>query len=118
MEFLKPKPRKFDTGTLIVTDDVVNMMEDENFRSFVYASYIRYCANDWGDIERCDQKLNRQNLKHKGNLGGRYVDKDNEWEIWILTTGSRDRTIISLPSYGLSESDIEGRRKEAENEVM
>lgn len=116
MGLFKPKPRKFETGKLIVTDEIVNMMEDENFRVFVYASYIRYCANDWGDIERCDQKINRQNLKHKGNLGGRYVNDENGWEIWILTTGSGDRTIISLPNQGISAADVEEKRKEAENE--
>lgn len=98
MELFKPKPRKFETGKLIVTDEIVEKMEDDAFRVFVYASYIRYRSNDWGDLEKCDKKLNRQNLKHKGNLGGRYVDEENGWEIWILTTGSRDRTVISFPN--------------------
>lgn len=100
------KPKKFKTGQLIVTDDIVNLMVDEGFRAFVYASYIRYCANDWGDLENCDKKLNRRNIKHGGNLGGRYVDSENGWEIWILTTESRDRTIISLPNNKQEEQTL------------
>ena len=98
MDILKPKPRKFETGQLIVIDDVVNAMEDEAFKTFVYVSYLRYCANDWGDLEPCDRKLNRRNIKHGGNLGGRYLDEAHGWEIWILTTESRDRTIITFPN--------------------
>lgn len=99
------KPKKFETGQLVVTDDIVNLMEDDDFRTFVYVSYIRYCANDWGDLEASDKKLNRRNIKHGGNLGGRYVNSDHGWEIWILTTESRDRTIISLPNRMSSGSD-------------
>lgn len=91
------KPKKFELGQLIVTDGVVNAMENDDFRTFVYSSYIRYCANDFGDLEKCDLKLNRRNIKHGGNLGGRYLDKEHGWEIWILTSETRDRTIVSLP---------------------
>ena len=92
------KPKKFELGQMIVTDDIVNAMEDDNFRVFVYGSFLRYCANDFGDLEPCDKKLNRRNLKHGGNLGGRYVDSEHGWEIWILTTENRDRTVVSFPN--------------------
>ena len=95
---LSHKPKPFKTGELIVTDAITNAMENPDFKTFVYTSYIRYCANDWGNLEKCDQKLNRRNLKHGGNLGGRYIDEEHGWEIWILTTESRDRTIISFPN--------------------
>ena len=108
MSLLTPKPRKFETGILVVTDDITNMMENEKFKTFVYASFIRYCANDWGNIENSDKKINRQNLKHGGNLGGRYIDEENNWEIWILTSASRDRTIITLPN-----KTVDQRRAEA-----
>ena len=90
-------PKKFSTGMLTVTDEVVEQMENEEFRTFVYASYIRYCNCDWGDIERSDQKINKQNLKHGGNLGGRYIDPEKGFEIWILTDEYRLKTVISLP---------------------
>ena len=104
------KPKKFELGQLIVTDDITNGMEDKDFKTFVYQSFLRYCANDWGDLEKCDKKLNRRNLKHGGNLGGKYVDAERGWEIWILTSESRDRTIISFPNKPIDE-----QRAEAEN---
>ena len=103
MDILKPKPRKFETGELTVTNEVVDLMEDSDFKNFVYASYIRYCANDWGDLETADKKLNRQHLKHKGNLGGRYVNEEKGWEIWILTTGDRKKTVVTLPTHKSEE---------------
>lgn len=98
MDILKSKPKKFETGELIVTNDIVNAMEDPKFKEFVYISYIRYCTNDWGNLEKSDMKLNRRNIKHGGNLGGRYLDEENGWEIWILTTEARDRTIVTFPN--------------------
>ena len=106
------KPRPFKTGKLIVTDAIVNAMEDEVFKAFVYASYIRYCANDWGDLEKCDSKLNKRNLKHGGNLGGRYINQEHNWEIWILTTASRDRTIISMANEGQPYKTLDEREEE------
>ena len=108
LDILKPKPRPFKTGTLVMTDAVVNGMENEEFKVFVYASYIRYCANDWGDLEPADKKLNKRNIKHGGNLGGRYVDEENGWEIWILTTETRDRTVVCVPDDKESLKDITG----------
>lgn len=107
MALFERKPKKFQTGRLIVTDEITDMMENEDFKTFVYASYIRYCANDWGDLEKSDKKLNRQNLKHGGNLGGRYIDEENNWEIWILTSDSRDRTIITLPNKTIDDQRAE-----------
>jgi hypothetical protein len=104
------KPRKFEIGQLIVTDAVVNGFEnDEEFRAFVYASFIRYCANDWGDLEREDAKINRRNVKHGGELGGRYVEKEKGWEIWILTTPTRDRTIVTFPDNIADKDGAEKR---------
>lgn len=111
MDIFKSKPKKFQTGRLVVTNDIVNAMEDDKFQAFVYACYIRYCANDWGDLEPCDARLNKRNLKHGGNLGGRYVDEENGWEIWILTTESRDRTIITFPDK-MREEKVEENLEE------
>ena len=97
MGLFTKKPRPFETGQLIVTDGVTEAMENEGFRNFVYSSFLRYCANDWGDLEKIGVKLNRRNLKHGGNLGGQYIDPVHGWEIWILTTANRDRTVVSLP---------------------
>lgn len=108
------KPKRFETGQLIVTNDIVDAMEDKSFKDFVYTSFLRYCSNDWGDLERYDMKLNRRNIKHGGNLGGRYLDKERGWEIWILTTESRDRTIISFPTKGNTAAEVEAKRAEAE----
>lgn len=109
------KPKRFETGQLIVTDNIVNAMEDKSFKDFVYTSFLRYCSNDWGNLEHYDQKLNRRNIKHGGNLGGRYIDPDRGWEIWILTTESRDRTIITLPTPGNTTAEVEEKRRAYES---
>lgn len=101
------KPKKFELGRLVVTDAIVDAMKDADFTTFLYTSFIRYCANDWGDIPKSDAKICRQNLKHGGNLGGRYVNEAHGWEIWILTSDIRDRTIISFPDKMKDEETVE-----------
>ena len=112
MDIFQKKPRKFKIGKLIMTDAVVNAMEDQHFYAFVQASFIRYCVNDWGDLERAGQKLNRRNLKHGGNLGGRYIDETTNQEIWILTTDSRDRTIVCMDYEGSKNPFVERPEEE------
>ena len=91
-----PKPKPFQTGQLIVTDAVVDAMEDPRFRSFVYACYIRYCSNDWGDLDKTAFKENRRNIKHGGNLGGYYIDEVSGRKVVILTPAQRDRTVVCM----------------------
>ena len=50
------KPRKFELGQLVVTDAIVDAMKDADFTTFLYTSFIRYCANDWGDIPKSKRK--------------------------------------------------------------
>ena len=102
MNIFKPKPRPFKTGQLIVTDAVTDAMEDPLFKAFVYACYIRYCANDWGDMGKEAFKENKRNLKHGGNLGGLYLDEASGQKIIILTTAQRDRTIIAMSGESLT----------------
>lgn len=91
----KPKPRPFEIGTVIVTNDLTDAMEDEQFKNFIYKSFLRYCANDWGDLDKATAKENKRNIKHGGNLGGRYIFDDGR-VIVILTTAKRDKTIIAF----------------------
>lgn len=91
----KSKPRPFETGQLIVTNEVTDAMEDLRFKTFIYTSYLRYCANDWGDLDKSMAKENKRNIKHGGNLGGRYIFDDGR-AIVILTSANRDRTIIAF----------------------
>lgn len=107
----KQKPKPFQTGQLVVTNEITEAMEDERFKDFVYASYLRYCANDWGDLDKNTAKENRRNIKHGGNLGGRYIFDDGR-AIVILTTARRDRTIIgfaTLTVYADPEVDDTAR---------
>lgn len=114
----EPKIRPFNTGELVIVDDVITKMEDPEFMAFVYASYIRYRNNDWGDLENCDKKLNKRNIKHGGNLGGRYVDEEKGWEIWILTTACRTRTVICFPSAKKSgNDDVESETPNLEDKI-
>ena len=96
MSLFKQKPKPFKTGQLIITDDIVDKMADDaSFNTFVYISYLRYMSNDWGDIPNDAKKENRRNIKHGGNLGGKYSDEEHGYSLMIITTESRDRTIIS-----------------------
>lgn len=100
----KPKPRPFETGQLVVTNDITDAMEDERFKNFVYTSFLRYCANDWGDLDKATAKENKRHIKHGGNLGGRYIFDDGR-AIVILTSAKRDRTVVAFEriatTYGL-----------------
>lgn len=89
----------FQTGTIVVTRGVGDLMEkEERFRLFVGISLSRYAEGDFGEICKEDAKTNAEALKNGDRLMGVYKCPGlSEWDIWIITEWDRSVTTILFP---------------------
>ena len=83
---------------VVVTEGVGKMSDrDAMFNDFVYESFERFIADDWG-VEEEDAQLNREAKLHGGRLFGCY--EQNHWKIYIIKDDAQDEnsnTTIMFP---------------------
>ena len=88
---------KFNTGQLVVTRGVNDLMASSNtFANHVYVSVHRHAAGDWGDVCSEDRETNEFALQHSERLFSVYKGKKFA-TIWIITEWDRSITTVLLP---------------------
>ncbi|MDY3538401.1 hypothetical protein PG275_10365 [Riemerella anatipestifer] len=100
---------KFNTGKILVTETVSNLIEHHQFfSSFCNSSLRRHIMKDWGDLCEDDKLMNDLAIENENDrILSSYdipkelqsqIDFEGNTKIWIITEATRDYTTILLPS--------------------
>lgn len=87
---------KFQTGQVMMTVGVQNLIAKETIKDFDITKCIRrHVTGDWGDLCEEDKITNNKALIGQGRLFSSY--ELNGVKIWVITEWDRSVTTILLP---------------------
>ena len=98
---------KFETGTVLITKAINNVMnESPVFSTLCQVLLDRHKKGDWGDLVEEDIETNEDALLNEGRILSSYLLSDavkkqisvNEEKVWIITEWNRSATTILFPT--------------------
>ena len=92
-------PKKFSLGQIVATPAALQAIESSGQSPACFLS--RHAAQDWGDLDEEDKRLNDQAVQDGSRILSAYHTSDGT-KVWIITTaadsrGQRVSTTILLP---------------------